>query len=230
MRMYPAQQLAQLADVACRHGVLLIVDEVMTGGGRTGHLSAHRAAGIAPDLICASKTLAGGLLPLAATLASPSLAAAWDTPDRTRTFFHGHSFTAHPLACAVAVANWKMLTTAPSPAPRRMELFWNEALAPLRSLPMVRDVRVCGTIAAVELNLPGGYLAAVGRQLRLACLAAGSASPPAGPGPLRHAPLLHLRGVARADRPCHATRDHVARMTVLECGGLPPLFKRPVSD
>jgi len=180
MRMHSAEELSRLAAVAKQHGVLLIADEAMTGGGRTGRLWAHQAAGIAPDLICAAKTLAGGVLPLAATLAAPSLVAAWDTADRSRTFFHGHSFTAHPLACAVAVANWNMLTGAPQPAPQRMELFWREALAPLRGHPRVRDVRVCGIIAAVELNLAGGYLAPVGWQLRSSCLEQGVLLRPLG--------------------------------------------------
>src|SRR5262249_45715355 len=88
-----------IAGLATKHGVLVIGDEVMTGGGRTGTLWAHQAAGITPDLICAAKTLAGGVLPLAATLAAPHVVAAWDSTDPRRTFFHGHSFTAHPLAC-----------------------------------------------------------------------------------------------------------------------------------
>jgi adenosylmethionine-8-amino-7-oxononanoate aminotransferase len=170
MRLHPPARVRELADVARRHGVLFIADEVLTGGGRLGPLWAHQAAGVAPDLICAAKTLAGGVLPLAATLAAPHVVAAWDTADRSRTFFHGHSFTAHPLACAVAAASWKRLTTVPNPAPQRMEAFWQEALAGLRHRPHVRDVRVCGTLAAVELDVPGGYLAEVGRHLRRHCL------------------------------------------------------------
>jgi adenosylmethionine-8-amino-7-oxononanoate aminotransferase len=180
MRMHSAADLRRLYEVARGRGVLFIADEVMTGGGRTGPLWAHQAAGIAPDLICAAKTLTGGVLPLAATLAAPSLVAAWDTADRSRTFFHGHSFTAHPLACAVAAANWKMLTSAPDPAPRRMEAFWNEALGGLRGRRHVRDVRVCGTIAAVEVDAPGGYLADVGRELRRRCLEHGVQARPLG--------------------------------------------------
>jgi adenosylmethionine-8-amino-7-oxononanoate aminotransferase len=179
MRMHSPAELRQLYEVARAHGVLFIADEVMTGGSRTGPLWAHQAAGIAPDLICTAKTLAGGVLPLAATLAAPALVAAWDTDDRRRTFFHGHSFTAHPLACAVAVANWELLTTAPSPAPH-MESFWNESLRPLRGRSNVRDVRVRGTIAAVEVEAPGGYLAGVGRQLREHCLAEGVLARPLG--------------------------------------------------
>jgi adenosylmethionine-8-amino-7-oxononanoate aminotransferase len=180
MRMYSAQELGRLADVARQHGVLFIADEAMTGAWRTGWLWAHQAAEIAPDLICAAKTLAGGVLPLAATLAAPHLVAAWDTADRSRTFFHGHSFTAHPLACAVALANWKMLTEAPPSAPKRMECFWSDALAPLRGHPRVREIRVRGIIAAVELEVPGGYLAPVGRLVRSAGLQEGVLLRPLG--------------------------------------------------
>jgi adenosylmethionine-8-amino-7-oxononanoate aminotransferase len=180
MRMHTPAQLRSIYEVARGHGVLFIADEVMTGGGRTGPLWAHQAAGIAPDLICAAKTLTGGVLPLAATLAGPSLVSAWETDDRSRTFFHGHSFTAHPLACAVAVANWKMLTAAPNPAPQKMEAFWNETLQPLRGHRQVQDVRICGTIAAIEVNVPGGYLAAVSRHLRQRCLEHGVQLRPLG--------------------------------------------------
>jgi adenosylmethionine-8-amino-7-oxononanoate aminotransferase len=119
-------------------------------------------------------------MPLAATLAAPRVVAAWQTADRSRTFFHGHSFTAHPLACAVALANWRMLTSAPNPVPQAMERYWNETLGPLRGHPRVRDVRVCGTIAAVEVNASGGYLAAVGRSLRHSCLEDGVLVRPLG--------------------------------------------------
>jgi adenosylmethionine---8-amino-7-oxononanoate aminotransferase len=169
MRMHSPQLLRDLFEVAKRHGVLFIADEIMTGGGRTGPLWAHQSAAIAPDLICAAKTLAGGVLPLAATLAAPHIVRAWETDDSRRTFFHGHSFTAHPLACAVGVANWKLLKSAGSPA-TQFEAFWRDALEPLCRRPHVRDVRVCGTIAAVELNVAGGYLADIGRPLRRRCL------------------------------------------------------------
>jgi adenosylmethionine-8-amino-7-oxononanoate aminotransferase len=198
MRLHTPAVLHDLAEVARRHEVLFIVDEVMTGGGRTGTLWAHQAAGIVPDLICAAKTLAGGVLPLAVTLAAPTIVAAWETTDRRRTFFHGHSFTAHPVACAVAVANWTMLTasgergyvSAPSLGPvtqprslripQQMEAFWNARLEPLRTQPRVRDVRVCGIIAAVELNVPGGYLADAGRRVRRQCLEQGVLLRPLG--------------------------------------------------
>ncbi|HYV35519.1 MAG TPA: adenosylmethionine--8-amino-7-oxononanoate transaminase, partial [Gemmataceae bacterium] len=163
MRMHSPAALRDLASIAHKHGVLFIADEVMTGG-RTNTLWAHQAAQIVPDLICAGKTLAGGLLPLAATLAAPHIVQAFQTPDRSKTFFHGHSFTAHPLACAVGVANWKM--TASAGAAAKMESFWNETLRPLGQSAKVRDVRICGSIAAMELNVEGGYLATVGGNIR----------------------------------------------------------------
>jgi adenosylmethionine-8-amino-7-oxononanoate aminotransferase len=180
MLMHTPEELRVLFEVAKGHGVLFIADEVMTGGGRLGVLWAHQAAGIAPDLVCAAKTLAGGVLSLAATLAAPPVVAAWDTADRSRTFFHGHSFTGHPLACAVAVANWKLLTTAFPQAPARMEAFWKRALASLQDNAQVEDVRVRGSIAAIELKGEHGYLADVGRQLRRTCLAEGVLLRPLG--------------------------------------------------
>jgi adenosylmethionine-8-amino-7-oxononanoate aminotransferase len=180
MRMHTPARLRELYQVARGHGTLFIADEVMTGGGRTGPLWAHQAAGIAPDLVCAAKTLTGGVLPLAATLAAPRLVSAWETADRSHTFFHGHSFTGHPLACAVAVANWRMLTGSSNPAPRAMERFWTEALGPLRLHPRVQDVRVCGTIGVVEVKASGGYLAAAARSLRQRCLEDGVLVRPLG--------------------------------------------------
>jgi adenosylmethionine-8-amino-7-oxononanoate aminotransferase len=179
MRMHTPAELRAIAAVAQHQGVLFIADEVMTGGGRLGPLWAHEEAQVAPDLICAAKTLAGGVLPLAATLAAPHVVAAFDTADRDKSFFHGHSFTAHPLACAVAVANLKLLERLPL-VPPRIEYFWTQALAPLSGHPRVLEVRIKGTIAAVELAGESGYLADVGRHLRLHCLERGVLLRPLG--------------------------------------------------
>ncbi len=166
MRMHTPDELRDIFEVTKRHGVLFIADEVMTGC-RTGRIWAHSAANIAPDLICAAKTLAGGMLSLAATLASPEIVTAFNTPDRTKTFFHGHSFTANPLACAVGVANWRLLAEPEWQAnAARIEAFWRERLEWMRDRPGVKDVRICGTIAAVELDVAGGYLADVGPRIR----------------------------------------------------------------
>jgi adenosylmethionine-8-amino-7-oxononanoate aminotransferase len=107
--------------------------------------------------------------------------AAFDTPDRARTFFHGHSFTANPIACAAAVASWKLLETDRWQADvRRIEAFWEEYVRPLAALPGVKDVRVRGLIAAVELDLPGGYLAEIAATLRRTCLESGVLLRPLG--------------------------------------------------
>jgi adenosylmethionine---8-amino-7-oxononanoate aminotransferase len=180
MRMHSAQTLRDLFEVARRHGVLFIADEVMTGS-RTGSFWAHTQAGIAPDLICAAKTLAGGVLPLAVTLASPEIVAAFDTADRTKTFFHGHSFTANPLACAVALANIRMMANGDWLRDSdRISRGWASAVESLKALPGVADVRTCGTILAVEVDAKGGYLAEVGRTMRTVAVANGVLLRPLG--------------------------------------------------
>lgn len=180
MRMHTPALLRELYTVARKHGVLFIADEIMTGN-RTGARWAFQHAGIVPDLICAGKTLTGGMMPLSATLASPEIVAAFDTADRARTFFHGHSFTAHPLACAVAAACEEMLTATDTHArARSMGEFWDRALSPLRAMPHVVDLRICGSVAAIEINAPGGYLADVGATLRETGLAHGVLLRPLG--------------------------------------------------
>jgi adenosylmethionine-8-amino-7-oxononanoate aminotransferase len=174
MRTHSPAELRDIFRVTREHGVFFIADEVMTGCGRTGSQWAFEQASIAPDLICTAKTLAGGLLPLAATLASPEIVAAFESRDPTRTFFHGHSFTAHPLACAVAVANMNELAAGRwREDARRIEAVWRERLEPLRERPGVADVRIRGTIAAIECESSGGYLAEVGRLFRRTCVERG---------------------------------------------------------
>ncbi len=180
MQMHTPAELRAIFEVAKRHNVLFIADEVMTGC-RTGQRWAHQHADITPDLICSAKTLTGGILPLAATLASPEIVAEFQTLDRAKTFFHGHSFTANPLACAVAVRNWRLLagdhwrtdTT-------RIEAFWQTHLAPLRDRTGVKDVRIRGTIAAIELNVSGGYLAEIGPRIRQLAISRGVLLRPLG--------------------------------------------------
>ena len=110
MLTYAPEILAAMKRICEKHGVLFIADEVLTGFGRTGTLFACEQAGIAPDILCLAKGLSGGVLPLAATLASAEIFAAHYSTDRARTFFHSSSFTANPIACAAARANldiWK---------------------------------------------------------------------------------------------------------------------------
>jgi adenosylmethionine---8-amino-7-oxononanoate aminotransferase len=179
MRVHAPQVLRDLYAVARRHHVLFIADEVMTAF-RTGTTWAHTAAGIAPDFICASKTLAGGVLPLAATLVAPDVVSAFDTDDRANTFFHGHSFTGHPLACAVAAENLRLLADGSwQEHSRRIHNRWNAALYELGDLPGVQNARACGTVLALDVG-NGGYLADVGRRMQAACLDHGALLRPLG--------------------------------------------------
>jgi adenosylmethionine-8-amino-7-oxononanoate aminotransferase len=179
MRTHSPDTLRNVHAVARRQGTFFIADEVMTAG-RTGNFWAHTRSGIAPDIICAAKTLAGGVLPLAATLASPEVVAGFDTADRSKTFFHGHSFTGHPLACAVAAENLRMMTGDKwRQQAERINRRWFEAVPVLAELPGVQNVRVCGTILALDVGT-GGYLADSGRRMRAAAVAAGVLLRPLG--------------------------------------------------
>ena len=146
MRMHSPDELGQMAEV--RAPAWRAVHRRRGDDGRRAHGPALGPSGgrdrTRPDLRRPRRWPAE-CCPWRRPWPRPRVVAAWDTADRSRTFFHGHSFTAHPLACAVAVANWKMLTAAPPLGPRRMERFWNEALAPLRSHPRVRESAFAGS-------------------------------------------------------------------------------------
>ncbi|MGT2446992.1 adenosylmethionine--8-amino-7-oxononanoate transaminase [Ensifer adhaerens] len=168
MKTYPASVLSELKRIAERHGSLLIADEVMTGWGRTGSLFACEQAGIAPDILCTSKGLTGGALPLAATLCTSEIFEAHLSADRRKTFFHSSSYTANPIACAAALANLAVWRQEPVGA--RIETLvarQRRNLARFADDPRFGDVRQIGTITALDLTVPsGGYLAEVGPQLR----------------------------------------------------------------
>ncbi|MER8823291.1 adenosylmethionine--8-amino-7-oxononanoate transaminase [Mesorhizobium sp. M0590] len=168
MRMYSPKILAELKRIAEASGTLFIADEVMTGWGRTGTLFACEQAGIAPDILCTSKGLTGGAIPLAATLATDAIFRAYYSPDRSRTFFHSSSYTANPIACAAALANIAVWRDEPV-IERVTTLSRLQAEAYNRFVgdPRFADVRVTGTIAAFELAVASsGYLAEIGPKLR----------------------------------------------------------------
>jgi|FLOH01.1.fsa_nt_gi adenosylmethionine---8-amino-7-oxononanoate aminotransferase len=175
MRFHSVDFLRDARRICDAHNIFLIADEVMTGFGRTGSLFACDQAGIGPDLMCLAKGLTGGIFPLAATLVSEEIYAAFLAEERAKAFFHGHTFSGHPIGCAVALASLKILRAENTP--RKLQHIGHEmerALAPARALPQVKEVRRCGGIVAVELHqntLENGYLAAVGESLRKACRA-----------------------------------------------------------
>ena len=166
MIMWPAESLARIRETCYRHGVLLIADEVLTGFCRTGRMFASEHASVTPDICCVSKALTGGYLPLAATAATNAVYDAFLSDDRTKTFFHGHSFTANPLACAVALASLDLIEeTRVLERVARLERHLRDGLTPLASLQSVADVRVLGGVGVVELKSDGGYLDSLGPRL-----------------------------------------------------------------
>jgi adenosylmethionine-8-amino-7-oxononanoate aminotransferase len=163
MRMWPAAALRGLRELTAAHGILLIADEVLTGFGRTGPLFACEHAGVSPDLMCLSKGLTGGALPLGATLVREEIFESFRSNDRTRTLFHGHSYTANPVACAAALASMSLLDDACAEERRRIERAQRRGASRLASVRGVENVRVLGTVLALELSAgPGGYLNTVG--------------------------------------------------------------------
>ena len=187
MITWPAEYLAGARALCDAHGTLLIADEVLTGFGRTGRMFACEHAGIAPDIICLSKALTAGYLPLGATVATEAIYESFLSDDRHKTFFHGHSFTANPLACAVGVASLDLFETdAVLPRVRRLEAQLKAGLEPLASLPLVGDVRVIGGGGILELvadktsRATGGYLDDLGPRMAAAFLERGALVRPLG--------------------------------------------------
>lgn len=169
MLVYPPHVLAAMHAVCAAHGVLFIADEVMTGWGRTGTLFACEQAGIVPDIMCLSKGLTGGSVPLAVTLAGSHIYEAHYSDDRAKQFFHSSSYTANPIACAAALANLDIWRD--EPVLERIDTLTArqaEGLAMLAATPGLKNARQCGTIIAVDFEAGGdaGYLAGIGPKLK----------------------------------------------------------------
>jgi adenosylmethionine---8-amino-7-oxononanoate aminotransferase len=150
----PVPYLQALNDICRRHGILLIVDEVATGFGRTGKMFACDHARVSPDILCLAKGITGGYLPLAATLTSEEVFAAFlgDYKD-FKTFFHGHTYTGNPLGCAAALANLELFqgeNIVDNMQPRIAYL--HKRLADeFLAMPHVSDVRQWGFMVGIEL-------------------------------------------------------------------------------
>ena len=164
MLIYPAHILAEMRAICARHDVLFIADEVMTAWGRTGTLLACEQADVVPDILCLSKGLTGGAVPLAVTMATQAIFDAHLSDDRAKMFFHSSSYTANPIACAAAVANLEIWRD--EPVLERIAGLGERQQARLDGIEGVAGKRRIGTIAAMEVPAgDGGYLAAIGPRL-----------------------------------------------------------------
>ena len=168
MLIYGADILRAMREICASHDVLFIADEVMTGWGRTGTLFACEQAGITPDIMCLSKGLTGGSVPLAVTLASSPIFEAHYSTDRADLFYHSSSYTANPIACAAAAANlaiWReedvlgrIARLSAAMASRRAGLEKDQAFEKSRQI---------GAIAAIDMKTANaGYLSELAPQLR----------------------------------------------------------------
>jgi adenosylmethionine---8-amino-7-oxononanoate aminotransferase len=154
MLVHPEGYLRRVRELCDRHDVLLILDEVATGFGRTGRMFACEHEDVAPDLLCLAKGITGGYLPLAATLASERVYEGFlGEFEEFRTFFHGHTYTGNPLACAAAIASLDVFReedTLGQLAARIDHL--SKLLEPVAAHPAVREVRRVGFMVGIELE------------------------------------------------------------------------------
>ena len=136
MIIWPVEFLNLVRELTRRHGTLLIADEVFTGFGRTGKMFACEHGPVTPDLMCLSKALTGGYLPLAATLVTEPLYQVFLSEDRGRGFLHGHSYTANPLGCAVALESLALFDQERRlDRVARLEELFTERLARIAGMP-----------------------------------------------------------------------------------------------
>jgi len=158
MLLMPPGYLSHIAHLCKKYNVLLIVDEVATGFGRTGRMFACEHEGVTPDFLCVAKSITGGYLPLAATLAKERIYKAFlGRYDEFKTFFHGHTYTANPLACAVALENlalYEKKNLLHNVRQRALQLA--NGLEPLKGHPNVKEIRQLGLMCGIELSQADG--------------------------------------------------------------------------
>lgn len=170
MKMYAPGPLDALIEKCRTHGVICIADEVMTGFGRTGKLFASEYCKNIPDIICLSKGLTGGTMALGATVCTARIHEAFVTDDRRKSFFHGHSFTANPIACTAALASLDLFDKKECMEnirriTERQQQFTGSLITRSGTLPL-KNARCLGTIAAFEVVTgTEGYTSSIGARI-----------------------------------------------------------------
>ncbi len=165
MRMYDAHYLQEAVKLCQSQGVVAICDEVFTGFYRTGKCFAFEHTDIKPDLLCLSKGITGGFLPLAVTLAHDRIYNAFLSKEIRTAFLHGHSYTANPIACAAGVESWRLLQSVECREQISMiERITRKHIDQLKSHPRIKAARCLGTIGAVEINEDLNYFSSKPRS------------------------------------------------------------------
>tara|TARA_R110002072_G_scaffold39108_12_gene112659 strand:- start:763 stop:2055 length:1293 start_codon:yes stop_codon:yes gene_type:complete len=163
MRMYEPEALKKLMQMAKSADVLCIADEVAVGFGRTGYLFASHSVDISPDLMCFSKALTAGFLPLSITSCSEKIYQAFYDDDKLKTFYHGHSFTANPIGCAAALASLDLLLKAEN----LDKIQWlskshSDFVQEIKDHPCIENARSTGTLFAFDVKTDSkGYLSSI---------------------------------------------------------------------
>lgn len=182
MLMYSAEFLSEAAKLCKQHGVLLICDEVFTGFYRTGTCFAFEQAAISPDIICLSKGISGGFLPLGATIATEAVFETFLSQKMERAFWHSHSYTANPLACTAAIASWRLLHQKDTQAAiSRIAQHTRQWIERLALHPNGEKARSLGTIGAIDLREFPDYFSGIGRNIRAFALEHNVLLRPIGP-------------------------------------------------
>jgi adenosylmethionine-8-amino-7-oxononanoate aminotransferase len=157
MKMYPAKYLRKLGELCAHNDVLLIVDEIAMGFGRTGRMFAFEHAGIDPDIVCVGKGLSGGCLPISAAVVKEEIFETFADKPRDNTFYHGHTFAGNPIAAAAAI---ECLTIYREEKivekTQRLARVLAALFEPFRGIPGVTNVRCLGMIAAFDLSEKDG--------------------------------------------------------------------------
>ncbi|MNY17029.1 Adenosylmethionine-8-amino-7-oxononanoate aminotransferase [compost metagenome] len=183
MLMYEAEYLDQLIETCQKHGILTIADEVMTGFGRTGKYFSCEALQTRPDIFCLSKGLTGGTMPLGITTCNGKIFNAFLSDDKLKTLYHGHSFTANPVACAASLASLDLLLQPETLLNiKRIAASHQRFAEEIKDHPKLKNIRQAGTILVMEweTGTDTSYLSGLRNQLYLYFLERGIVMRPLG--------------------------------------------------